>query len=302
MKSLNIEYKGYLYRRTKMNGCAMLFWAVVLLVLYVLYMSNAAVYFPNAVSRGHALMGDTLAADTRSLVIEPQEEAFDCVSYNVTTPPMLRLDETYRNGTYYRFKFIPDAVRETGIGYTRARDASRLLVMADENGALPDVTENRIMLVTIGGMEYAAIVPMGYQLTAGALVQAAVFIELPLYIGHDLGLTDVAGETIGNWCLDLRGLSVDDERGDFALIIVFSILFPLFFIYALMCIIKPRLHINFILLSKFVPDLEATCRELDEEIAQEGVYKEGKLVYTEHYIIRETLYSTRVTKNHTFRN
>ncbi len=302
MGKLKVKYKGYLYRRTRMNAIATLFWATALIVLYVMYMRGAAIYFPNAVSSGHALVEQTFAADTHALEIEPQSEPFDCAAYGVTTPPMLRLDEVYRSGMYYRFKFIPDAVRETGIGYTAATDGSRLLVEQNADGSYPESVENRIMVVTIGENEYAAIVPTYIDPEAGIPVQKAVFIELPMYIGHDLGLTAEAGGTLSNWCLDLRGIAVDDEGGDFALIIIFTLLFPAFFVYTLACVINPRLHINYVVLAHFAEDLDAVCRQIDAELAEDGVYKERKQVYTKRYILRETLYTTRVMKNHTYRN
>ena len=151
-------------------------------------------------------------------------------------------------------------------------------------------------------MEYPAIVPANIMPEAGALSQKVVLIELPLYIGHDLGTTGAAGTQVGNWCFDLRNLSVDDEGSDFALILIFSILFPLFAIYSLICFFQPKLHPNYLLLAHWSPDPEEVIAELDDQLAADGVYQEKKLIYTEKYIIRETLYSTHVMKNHTYRH
>ena len=297
----NKTNRGYFYQRTRVNAGAMLFWAAVLMVLFVLYMRSAAVYFPNATSTGHPLTGEQLAADSHMVTIEQESEPFDCAAYGVTTPPMLRLDAVYRRGSYYRFKLIPEGVREAGIGYSAGVGSVRRLVTA-RNGKFTEPVENRIMFLTFGGIEYPAIVPANITPEAGALSQKVVLIELPLYIGHDLGLTDAAGTEVGNWCFDLRYLSVDDEGSDFALILIFSILFPLFTAYSLLCFFKPKLHPNYLLLAHWCPEPESVIRELDDQLAADGVYQEKKLIYTEKYIIRETLYSTHVMKNHTYRH
>ena len=63
-----------------------------------------------------------------------------------------------------------------------------------------------------------------------------------------------------------------------------------------------QLHPNYLLLAHWSPDPAEVIAELDDQLAADGVYQEKKLIYTEKYIIRETLYSTHVMKNHTYRH
>ena len=97
--------------------------------------------------------------------------------------------------------------------------------------------------------------------------------------------------------LDFRNISVESEGNDLIMLIIFSILFPLFFLYALGAFIFPRLHFNYIFASRY-GDPDELSAQIEHELEQEGVYKQSRQVYTETFIIRETLHSTRIMMNH----
>lgn len=294
--------RGYIYNKTRKNTIAMLFWAVLLLVLYILYVSDAYIYLLNAHTSGHDLDAANLRSNIRMLTIKPQTEAFNTRDHLVVVPPFLRIDELYVEGANYRFQFTVESIEDAGFGYGLNEDKTLKILYGHPNShSYPPETIFKVGFMSIEGVRYVALLPIDVNLQAGETVKGAVFSELPLYIGHDLGLTGYADIDVPSYIIDLRGLTVEDEDVDFGLVIFFSILFPGFLIYGILCLIKPRIHPNYIRISKF-GDIDKVCSEIDEEILDESTYKEKKKVYTKHYIIEETLYSTRVSKNHLLRH
>lgn len=294
--------KGYIYRKTRKNTIAMLFWAAVLMVLYFLYLNSAFVYLLNAHSSGYKLDTNDLISNVKMLTIKPESEPFNTQEYGVTIPPLIRRTELYEDGLKYRFKFTLESYEEVGLGYGLNNDKTlKILYGNPATKSLPPETLQKIALVKIGGVDFIALLPRNTTLKAGDTVTHAIFTDLPLYVGHDLGLTDYAGMDVASYVADLRYITVEDEYIDFILVIIFTILFPSFLAYSILCLFKPQLHPNYIRIAKF-GDVEKVCAEIDEEIDDESTYREKKQVFTKHYIIEETLYNTRVRKNHLLRH
>ncbi|MDR1116914.1 MAG: hypothetical protein LBL09_01530 [Oscillospiraceae bacterium] len=296
--------RGYIYGLTRKNVFMLLFWALLLFGLYCWYMSSAGVYFLNAFTSGYTLDSGRLWDDAKLLEITEQTEYFNTGEYGVTLPPMLRLDEVYRDGNKYRFKVEVESYRELGIAYSAPLDAILAASRYDPargDVAPPDAVQ-KVAMVTIDGKNVVALMPVGETLTPGETVLYACFSELPLYIGHDMGVDgEAVGMEVASYCLELRYLKVDDEITDFFLVIVFSIIFPLFLLYTVLCFVKPQLHPNYLRIHKF-GEINKICAEIDEEIKDNGAYKEGRSVYTKQYIIYHSLHATKVTMNHKARN
>lgn len=293
---------GVIHRKTKKNTLAMMAWAILAFVLYLWYMSTAYVYLINAYANGKPLDIGKMLSATTVLTIKPQEEAFPTSQYNVTTPPFLQLSELYMDGARYRFKVEIQTYEEVGLGYGLAQDKSLKLYYNSPKSKLvsPDAIQ-KVAFVTIGGERFVALLPRDASVQAGDVVSRVVFSQLPWYLGHDLGLTDYAGIETRNYICDLRGIVVEDETTDFALIFVFSILFPAFLAYAILCLINPNFHPNYLRIAKF-GDVETVCKEIDAEYDDPSNTREKRKLYTKHYIIEQTLYSTKVMKNHKLRN
>lgn len=294
--------KGYIYKRTRINTLAMMFWAVLLLVLYALYAVSAFIYVPNAYSSGYRLDTADLLSRITMLEIEPQSEPFPTQKYNVTLPPLITRSELYVDGLKYRFKLTVESYEEAGIGYGLYEDKTLQILYGNApTKMVPPGAVQKVGIITIDGVRFIALLPREMTIKSGDTVSGVIFAKLPLYVGHDLGLTDSAGGEVASYCADLRGIVVEDEYVDFFLMILFSILFPAFFAYCVACLINPRIHPNYLRISKF-GDVDKVCAEIDSELGEESTYKEKRSIYTKHYIIEHTLYNTRVRKNHLLRH
>jgi hypothetical protein len=294
--------RGYIYNKTRKNTIAMLVWAIVLFILCILYVSDSYIYLLNAHSAGHELDAANLRSNSRVLTIEPESEAFNTRDHMVVMPPFLRINELFVDGASYRFQFTAESFEDAGFGYGVTESKTLEILYANpQTHSYPPNTEFKVGFISIEGVKYVALLPADYSIIPGDTIKGAVFSELPLFVGHDLGMTENAGANIPSYIVDLRGLTVEDEFVDFGLVIFFSILFPTFLIYSILCLFKPNIHPNYIRIAKF-GDIDKVCAEIDEEITHESTYKEKKKVYTTHYIIEETLYNTRVRKNHMLRH
>lgn len=290
---------GYLSRRTRKNSILMLFWATLFLVVYILYVNSAAMYVKNAVTDGVELDTSALLASIEQVEIAPQTDHFDYRMAGDTIPQSLMIETVYRNADdYYRFLVPVESVETFGIGYYLS-DSEFLTFFRGDDAAFErqGSIAQQLAVVTVDGQEFAAILPYGWMPEEGSLAPCGVFTMLPAYIYWDLGLTDYAGGTVANYVLDFRDIAVESEGNDFIMLIIFSIIFPLFFIYALAAAIFPRLHINYLLASRY-GDPDELSAQIDYELQQEGVYKQSRQVYTENFILRETFHSTRIMKNH----
>lgn len=294
--------RGYIFRKTRKNTIAMLFWAVVFIVFYILYLSSALVYLVNAHSSGYKLNTTNLLSNVNMLTIKPQSDPFETQELGVTLPPFIRRTELYEEGLKYRFKFTLESYEELGLGYGLNDDKTlKMLYGNPETKSMPPDTVQKIALIKIQGVNFVALLPRETELKAGDTVTHAIFTDLPLYVGHDIGLTDHAGIEVASYIADLRHLTVEDENMDFILVILFTLLFPSFLVYSVLCLFKPQIHPNYIRIAKF-GDIEKVCAEIDKEIDDESTYREKKQIFTKHYIIEETLYNTRVRKNHLLRH
>lgn len=294
--------KGYIFSRTRKNTFMMLFWALVLFALYIWYMSSGLAYFLNAFSSGYDFRMEKFTADSKIYTIEPQQEDYDTSAGIVTIPPMLRLDEVYRDGLHYRFKLEIESYTEVGIAYTIGEDSCLQIVRySPEAGNIPAGAVQKVAVVRMNGLNVAALLPPEETMVPGETVTYACLSELQMYLGHDLGTTEFAGAEMSSYCIDLRYLTVDDEIVDFALVIIFSILFPLFLLYTLFLLIKPQFHPNYLRINKF-GDINRICGEIDDEINEESNHKEGRELYTKHYIIYQSMHATKVKMNHLIKN
>jgi len=291
-------FRGYIFSKTRKNSIVTLVFALIFFALYLWYMTSTFIYFPNATSAGHVLDSQKFAQDTKMVTIESQTEEFDYFSAAEIVPPALLFEHTYKQGLNYRFKVQINNSENAGLAYTTSAEGTlSMLQYAPNVHHIPGNALYEIRILSIGGTKYAALVTPNIDTNRLDYVTHAVFTKLPLYVMHDLGLTEFADTEIGNWCLDLRGIPVDDEGTDFFLIIIFSILFPGFLAVAVMFLLKPQLHLNYLVIKRF-GDVNDICADIEAELSTEGVYKEGRTVYTESYIIKETLYTTKVSKNH----
>jgi len=294
--------KGYIFKRTRINTIAMLFWAVFLFVLYILYAVSAFIYVPNAHATGYRLDASDLLSQTELLKIEPQTDPFPTQEYSVMIPPLIQRSELYIDGLKYRFKLTVENYEEVGIGYGLNEDKSlKILYGSPTSKLVPPGALQKVAMITIDGVRFVALVPRELNIKSGDTIPYAIFSKLPLYVGHDLGMTEYAGVEVASYCADFRSIVVEDENIDFFLMVFFTILFPAFLIYTIICLFNPRIHPNYIRIAKF-GDVDKVCAEIDAEINAESTYREKKSVYTKHYIIEHTLYNTRVRKNHLLRN
>lgn len=290
---------GYLKKRTRFNSCVLLFWAVLFFTVYLLYARTAMFYAKNASTDGVELDTAALAADSGSLVVPHSDDHFDYDSAGVTIPESLLIEQVYRQGDHYRFLVPVEKVEMTDVGYYLAESSETLRFFEGDDAAFERQGEivQRLGVVTVGGVKYATLLSYGSEIHDGDLVPCGVFTSMPAYVPIDLGTAGFEGETISAYLLDFRDIPVEAEGNELIMLIIFSIIFPLFLLYALLCLIFPRLHMNYILLSR-ENDPDELSAILESEMAQDGVYKQGRQVYTEHYIIKETLHSTKVFKNH----
>lgn len=290
---------GYLKKRTRFNSCVLLFWAILFFTVYVLYARTAMFYAKNASTDGVELDTAALAASSGSVVVPHSEDHFDYDGTGTTIPESLLLEQVYRQGDYYRFLVPVEKVEMTDVGYYLSESAETLRFFRGDDAAFERQGEilQRLGVVTVDGTKYAALLPYGSEIHDGDLVPCGVFSAMPAYVPFDLGAVGFEGETLSSYLLDFRDIPVEAEGNELIMLIVFSIIFPLFLLYALLCLVFPRLHMNYVLLSRS-DDPDELSAILENEMAQEGVYKQGRQVYTEHYIIKETLHSTKVFKNH----
>ena len=79
--------RGYIYWKTRKNTVAMLFWAAVLMVLYILYLNSAFVYLINAHTSGFKLDTEDLLSNIKMLTIKQESEPFGTQEHFVTIPP-----------------------------------------------------------------------------------------------------------------------------------------------------------------------------------------------------------------------
>ncbi len=293
---------GYIFKKTRKNTIATMVWAVLLFIFYLWYMITSFVYLPNAYSSGYKFDANDFLSSVDTLTIKAQDEPFPTSLYNVTVPPFFRKSELYFDGLKYKFKLTITDYKEVGLGYKFAEDLTFDIMFGNETTKIlhPSALQ-KVALINIGGKNVVALLPTSTSIKDGDVVSRVLFTELPWYIGHDLGLTEYTGTEVVNYVADLRGITVEDETTDFILMILFTFIFPVFLAYSILCLINPKFHFNYIRIAKF-GDVEQVCKEIDEEITQESVYKEKKTVYTPHYIIEETLYSTKVRKNHMLRH
>lgn len=290
---------GYLKKRTRFNSCVLLFWAIIFFAVYVLYARTAIFYAKNAVTDGAELVLGALAADSGSVTVPTSDDHFDYDGSGATIPESLLIEQVYRQGDYYRFLVPVENVEMTDVGYYLSESASTLRLFRGDDAAFErqgDISQ-RLALVTVGGVKYASLMTYGSEIRDGDLVPCGVFSSIPAYVLWDLGAIGYEGETLSAYLLDFRDIPVEAEGNDLVMLIVFSVIFPLFLLYAILCLVFPRLHMNYVLLSR-ADDPDELSAVLEQEMDREGVYKQGRQVYTEHYIIKETLHSTKVFKNH----
>ena len=291
--------RGYLSRRTRKNACFMLFWAVLFFVVYIFYVDSAAMYVKNAATDGVALKADELLATVGQVKIAEQSTHFDYDAIGESVPQSLYVEQIYiQSDGYYRFLVEIEAVEVFDIGYYPS-DSEVLRFFRGDEAAFErqgDIVQ-QLAVVTVAGQDFPALLPYGWTPEAGKLADCAVFVRLPGYVGWDLGLTDYADKEVADHLLDFRNIPVESEGNDLIMIVVFSILFPLFLLYAIAALIFPRLHINYLLASRYGEPDELSA-QIDYELTLEGVYKQSRQVYTENFILRETLHTTRIMKNH----
>ncbi len=290
---------GYLKKRTRFNSCVLLFWAVVFFTVYILYAKSAFFYAKNAATDGVELDTAALAANSGSVVVPHSDAHFDYDSSGVSIPESLVLEQVYRQGDYYRFLVPIEKVEMTNYGYYLSESYETLRIFEGDEAAFERQGEivQRLGVATVGGVKYAMLLPYGAEIHDGELVPCGVFHGLDSNYFIDLAAAGYTGETISTYLLDFRDIPVEAEGNDLIMLIIFSIIFPIFLLYALLCLVFPRLHMNYVLLSR-ENDPDELSAVLEHEMDQEGVYKQGRQVYTEHYIIKETLHSTKVFKNH----
>lgn len=298
---------GYLKKRTRFNSCVLLFWAVLFFTVYLLYARTAMFYAKNAATDGVELDPAALAAASAEtlgglwVVDEPMGErgTWDYENWGVTIPESLLIDQVYRQGDYYRFLVPIEKVEMTNYGYYLSESYETLRIFEGDDAAFERQGEivQRLGVATVGGVKYATLLPYGAEIHDGELVPCGVFTYLMSNYSVDLAAAGYTGETISPYLLDFRDIPVEAEGNDLIMLIIFSIIFPIFLLYALLCLVFPRLHMNYVLLSRS-DDPDELSAILMSEMAQDGVYKQGRQVYTEHYIIKETLHSTKVFKNH----
>lgn len=291
--------KGYLRSRTRRNAALALFWAALFMVIYVFYVRSAAMYVKNTTTNGVELDTAELLAAVKPVTIEPQTEHW-VYGAGDTIPESLLIDNVYRDSRdYYRFIVSVEEVELYDIGYYVSSSDSLLRFFRGDEAAFErqGEIEQQLAVVTVGGQRFASLIPYGWTPEAGRLADCAVFTKLPAYVFWDLGLTDSAGTEVADYMLDFRNIPVESEGNDLIMLVIFSILFPLFFLYALLSFIFPRLHFNYLLASRY-GDPDELSREIDRELTQDGVYKQSRQVYTETFILRETLHSTRIMMNH----
>lgn len=295
--------KGYIFQKTRKNSIAMLAWASVLFVLYLMYVVSAFIYIPNAYSSGYSLDTADLFSKIETVTIEKKTEPFPTSEYGVTIPPCIRRYELYEDGLKYRFKYTIESYKDVGIGYNLNEDKSlHILYGTPKTGLVPPTALQKVGLITMGGVNFVALLPRATEIKAGDIVEYAIFTELPMYIGHDLGLTEYAGIEVSTYVADLRNLVVEDETTDFVLIVFFTLIFPTFLAYCILCLINPKkFHTNYMRIAKF-GDIDIICAQIDVELTEKTAYKEKRSIYTTHYIIEQTWYTTKVRKNHLLRH
>ncbi len=301
MKSLFSQPKpGYLARRTRKNAFLMLFWAVLFFVVYIFYVRSAAIYVKNAMTDGVELDASALLAAVEPTAVAEQTAPFDYDSFGATVPESLNIDKIYKQGDYYRFMAPIEKVEYTDIGYYLS-DSNILRIFRGDDAGFERQGEivQRLAMVTIEGQKFVSLIPYGATINEGSLATCAVFSEqvAEAYAFWDIGLTEHAGSEVANFLLDLRDIPVESEGNDLIMLVIFSILFPLFLIYALLAFIFPRLHMNYLLTSRSW-DPDEVSAQIEYELQQEGVRKQSRQIYTENFIIKETLHSTRIMKNH----
>lgn len=290
---------GYLARRTRKNACFMLFWAILFFVIYILYVNSAVLYVKNAATDGVELKADELLAAVDQVKIAEQTAHFDYDAIGEGVPQSHYIEQVFiQSNDYYRFFVEVEAVEAFDIGYYLS-DSEVLRFFRGDEAAFERQGEivQQLAVVTVAGQDFAALIPYGWVPEVGKLADCAVFLRLPAYVGWDLGLTDYAGSEVANYLLDFRNIPVESEGNDLIMIVVFSILFPLFLLYAIAALVFPRLHINYLLASRYGEPDELSA-QIDYELTLDGVYKQSRQVYTENFILRETFHTTRIMKNH----
>ena len=300
MKLFKQPVKGYLSSRTRKNALLILFWATLFMVIYVFYVRSAAMYVKNATSDGVELDTAQLFSKIEQVEIEPQEQHFNYDVSGDSIPQSLYIESVYRDSNdYYRFMVTVEKVELYDIGYYVSDGDELLRFFRGDEAAFQrqGSIKQQLAVVTVGGQRFASLLPYGWVPQEGMLADHAVFTGLPAYVYWDLGLTDSAGTSVANYLLDFRNISVESEDNDVAMLVIFSILFPLFFLYALASFIFPRLHFNYLFASRY-GDTDELSQQIDYELKQEGVYKQSRQVYTETFILKETLHSTRIMMNH----
>jgi hypothetical protein len=297
-------HHGYIYQQTRKNIRVSLIFASAFFAFYIWYMFSALIYLPNAYASGYTLNKADLLSSSSMLPIEPQTAPFDNEAYGQTVPAFITKKELYMDGLKYRFKFTVEDYTDTGLKYTVDNETGVFSLIGagfgnDQAGAQ---IYQKLGMFTIDGKQVVGLLPSSARISAGDVIDHAVFIDLPIYAGHDLGLTEYAGTEVASYCLDLRGLEVEDESNDFILVIVATLLFPTYLGYYIVCLFKPRIHTNYLRIAKFAPDIEKVCYEIDDEVKEDSAYMEGKSLYTTHYIIQFTAQHTKVLKNHMLRH
>lgn len=295
--------QGYIFKRTRKNTYAMMFWAVLLFAFYALYMSSAFIYFINAYCSGYRLdTADLLSKNGDMQTIEAQEDPFPTSEYSVTIPPCIVRTILYEDGLKYRFQLTIEDYQEAGIGYGFAEDKTLSILYGNpDSKRLPPEARQKIAFVTIGGVRFIALLSADAEVKNGDVIPYALFTKAEKYVLHDLGLTEYAGTQVAPYVADLRNLIVDDETTDFLLVILFTLIFPTFLAYSILCLVNPKFHPNYLRIAKF-GKIDEVCSEIDVEIHDESTYKEKRSIYTKHYIIEQTLYNTKVRKNHLLRH
>jgi len=297
-------HHGYIYQRTRKNIKVSLIWAGVLFAFYLWYMFSAFIYFPNAHATGYRLDKADLLSASSMLPIEPVTQPFDNEGYLQTVPSYILKDELYKDGLKYRFKFTVESYTDTGLKYTVDNETGVFSLIGGGFGS--DKTDafiyQKIGMFTIDGKQVVGLLPSSAEINPGDVIDHAVFINLPIYAGNDLGLTEYAGTEVASYCVDLRGLEVEDESNDFILVIVATLLFPTYLGYYIVCLFLPRIHTNYLRIARFTPDVDKVCREIDDEVKEDSTYMEGKSLYTKHYIIELSAQHTKVLKNHMLRH
>ena len=271
----------------------MIFSAVALFCLYCMYMRGGYIFFANSVVSGYELDTGHLFEKVGLLTVQSRQEEYP-TGENLESPPVfMSLSNLYTDQGKYRFKVPIDSYNEVGICYGVSGDMCYSLQFYDVNeGIAPDAVM-KIALTEIGGKNIVMLLPTGKSYSPGDEISHMYLSKLPDYVLHDLGYAGFEGMDVLGFAIDLRDIMVEDENTDFLMVIIFSLVFPAFLLYALACFIKPQVHPNYIQMS-WQGDIAKICGEVDREIRAPDVYREKKDVYTENYVIRHSMYMTTV--------